>query len=462
MNTKLLLPALAALQLSSAAGCILETDLRPEARPRGRTSDAYTAQTSLDGRARLERQGLTDMRGMAYDPGPAPDADGLYGFHPDNVKFPGETKATRWTIYNDADFASADFSSLWGKGPDGNGRDDLRRYKQELNVNFITLYDWDSGSDDMPQTRDHRPFIAYADSLGIKVTAPVTNWLLRGRLCSADAAARTAGQHAVERMVAEIYPDGKPLPGVGMIKVFNEPENERARCPEWRTITADTIAIIQAKEDALHVADDDRLAIFVPVDFGTPVVNGVPVPGGFPGYLIDDVHASIVAHPKLGAEFWRERMVIAVNPFNDGPFMTKWLDTDLPVFEQAHGIPTDTPVIFTEYGKSSTDLGNSVAAQTDYVAGQMALVKKHPTATFMGAAAFASQRRPWLGAADDNYGLLEFGGDGGGWSFPHGDYLAKVLYLNPNGGGAKWDGVYPVQRQTPRPAYWKVADAFKR
>jgi hypothetical protein len=46
----------------------------------------------------------------------------------------------RYTIYYDSDFYNSDFSHLWS-GVNG-GRDDLRRFQQQLNVNFVHLYDW--------------------------------------------------------------------------------------------------------------------------------------------------------------------------------------------------------------------------------------------------------------------------------------------------------------------------------
>lgn len=107
-------------------------------------------------------------------------------------------------------------------------------------------------------------------------------------------------------------------------------------------------------------------------------------------------------------------------------------------------------------------MGDDLARQASYVEEQFQAVKTHPTAAFMGAVAFVNQVRPWLENPEPGFGLLDNDGDGGGWSFPQTNYRARVTYTNPNGGGAKWDGEYPVQRQTPRPAYAKVAEAYKR
>ena len=460
MNTKslkslALVVATAALAglVPSVTGCSGAEGGGAEPTSTGSVSEALSPEGTPTAMERMKRLGLTDMRGIAYDPGPAADANGKYGFTPsDFVEVPEHTER-KYTIYNDSDFANADFSSLWGKGPDGNGRDDLRRFKEELNVNFVTLYDWNAGSDAIPQMRDHQAFFNYADSLGIKVTASVSDWIRREQLCSSDAARRAEGYRGVERIAAEIYPDGKPLGGAGMIKIFNEPENQSA-CPQWASLVAESIATIQAQENALGVAEADRLPIFVPTTFG--ITNGIP------GGVMSDIHDKIVAHPKLGEGFWKSRMVIAVNPFNEGFFMKTWLETTLPKFETAHGIPTDTPVIFTEYGKSSGELGNDVNKQAAWVDEQFQAMKKHPTPSFLGTVAFVNQVRPWLSGTEVGFGLLEFDGNGGSWSYPSENYLAKVTYKNPNGGGNKWDGAYPVQRQTPRPAYGKVADAYKR
>lgn len=276
-----------ALTVAGIAGCAVETSASDRDGPSATAQGADTAEGPTATK-RLESLGLTDIRGIAYDPGPAADANGQYGYTTKQFVLTPDRTERKYTIYNDSDFANADFASLWGPGPDGNGRDDLRRFKQELNVNLVTLYDWNAGSTEIPVTRDHKAFIDYADSLGIKVTASVSDWIRREQLCKGMTEGGYAG---VNRVAKEIYPNGHPLKGVGMLKVFNEPENQ-SDCPQWASLVADTVATIEATEESLGVPAAERLPIFVPVTFG--------IRNGLPGGAISEIHAQIVAHPKLG------------------------------------------------------------------------------------------------------------------------------------------------------------------
>jgi hypothetical protein len=45
----------------------------------------------------------------------------------------------KYTIY-DLDFYSSDFDRLWSGT--GSGRDVLRRFEEQLSVNFVHLFDW--------------------------------------------------------------------------------------------------------------------------------------------------------------------------------------------------------------------------------------------------------------------------------------------------------------------------------
>lgn len=401
---------------------------------------------------RLEKLGLTDVRGIAYDPGP--DAlNGKWAYKKSgDIITDDKPTPVDYTIYYDSDFASADFSALWGKGPDGRGRDDLRRFKTQLNTNLITLYDWNAGSSDRPVMREHKPFFEYADSLGMKATAAVGSWIFEHQLCRHDRGTYEEGLSGAKRVVEEIYPNGKPIAGLGMIKIFNEPDAKG--CPSFGTITADTIAQVVATEDALGVADADRVPIFAPVTYS--------IYDGLPGGALGDIHAAVIAHPKLGETFWKERMVIAVNPFNHGYEMKQWLTADLPAFQTRKGISKDTPVIFTEYGKTTGELNDDVNEQAKFVDEQFQAMKVHPTPQFVGTVAFLNQVRPWETGTEVGFGLMEFGGDGGGWNLPANDYLQTVEYRTPHEKRWNWKGTFPVLRQTPRPAYYKVAEAYKR
>src|SRR5271170_1716244 len=92
---------------------------------------------------RCKKFGLDDIRGIGYKPGPRGIDGGEgpgkeSGSYFENIKDGVEVK---YSIYYDSDFYNVDFEKLWGKA----GRDDLRRFKEQLNVNFVHLYDWNPG-----------------------------------------------------------------------------------------------------------------------------------------------------------------------------------------------------------------------------------------------------------------------------------------------------------------------------
>jgi hypothetical protein len=95
---------------------------------------------------RAKMFGLDDLRGIAYKPGPLaidgtrnPQKQG--GAYFENIQGALNVK---YTMYYDSDFYNSDFDRLWS-GSNG-GRDDLRRFKEQLNVNFVHLYDWNAGT----------------------------------------------------------------------------------------------------------------------------------------------------------------------------------------------------------------------------------------------------------------------------------------------------------------------------
>ena len=95
---------------------------------------------------RAKSFGVDDLRGIAYKPGPlaidgSQNAQKQDGSYFENQK---DGVDVNYTIYYDSDFYNSDFDQLWS-GKNG-GRDDLRRFKEQLNVNFVHLYDWNPGT----------------------------------------------------------------------------------------------------------------------------------------------------------------------------------------------------------------------------------------------------------------------------------------------------------------------------
>lgn len=410
---------------------------------------------------RAKNFGLDDLRGIAYDPGPLaidgtenPQKDG--GSYFENIK---DGQNVAYTIYYDSDFYNSDFAGLWS-GQNG-GRDDLRRFKEQLNANFVHLYDWNAGTQSGApaggKMRDHIPFLDYANSLGIKVTIPISNYQMQTAYCAGNT--QLAQQNA-QNMFNEIYgPSGTtPHPAAGMLKIFNEPD--ASECANVRLV-ADACQIWKALEDARAVPDANRLPIIFPVTFG--------ISNGLPGGGVLQAWQAIRDNPQLGQGFWTARIIYATNPFNQGDFMKTWIIQTLPAWFAQNGIPVDTPIMFTEYGRSSDESSPpDQQGQAAWVDGQFAAIWPKPVDQFLGACLFVYDTQFWKAPPEPNYTATDFVINAGGtsqWPLPAADFQVDQQYWNPNGNngaGAIWDWNYNVQRLSERPSYWKVAERYQR
>jgi hypothetical protein len=205
------------------------------------------------------------------------------------------------------------------------------------------------------------------------------------------------------------------------------------------------------------VPDEQRLPIIFPVTYG--------IDHGLPGGSVLDVFNKFMDKDfstKLGLEFWRARVIYATNPFNSGADMLKWINKDLPAWEAKNLIPTETPVMFPEYGRSSDDPPTKTEAeQAAWVKGQFeSMFRPTKPANFLGASAFVNEYRFWLAGAEPGYALTDFGKGGGTWNKPAAMYIERVKYKNPNGGGLLWDASYQVSPQKPRLAYCEIGKVF--
>ncbi|KAL0486198.1 hypothetical protein AKO1_001884 [Acrasis kona] len=91
---------------------------------------------------------LDCIKGMCYQPTP-------HDFCPGH------------SAYFDSDYYNDDFEQLWGSS----GRGDLKRMKEELDVNFIHIYNWCT-------LRNHENFLKECAALSIKVPIPISNYTL--------------------------------------------------------------------------------------------------------------------------------------------------------------------------------------------------------------------------------------------------------------------------------------------
>ena len=408
---------------------------------------------------RVKAYGLDDIRGIAYKPGPLalngsqnPTKEG--GSYFEDVK---EGIDVKYTIYYDSDFYNSDFDCLWSAK--GGGRDDLRRFKEQLNVNFVHLYDWNPGTQkgapNGGKMRNHTPFLDYANSLGIKVTIPISNHQLEKAYCAGDMKEARAN---AQNMFNEIYGSAgtSPHPAAGVLKIFNEPD--ASKCKKV-ALVADACEIWMSLENDRQVPDTNRLPIIFPVTFA--ISNGMPGGGMLPGWQ------AIKDNSKLGEAFWRERIIYATNPFNNLADMQLWLTETVPAWFNNNGIPAETPIMFTEYGRSSDEsTPKDEDGQAKWVGEQFEIMKHKPKG-FLGACLFLYNTQFWKDPPEPNFTATDFVIKNGGnsrWPLPKKDFQKKQKYWNPNGRngeGETWDWNYNVQQLRERPSYWKVAEHYK-
>jgi hypothetical protein len=421
---------------------------------------AAAAQADMTAMQRAAQFGLSDIRGIAYIPGPAGPAKPLDPQFAGGSALPyflgslqtynpqGNPLATplavAYTIYYDSDFYSADFRALWGD----RGRDDLGRYKAELNANLVHLYDWNTD----PKYRDHGPFLAYALAKGLHVTIPISNYTYQ--IMCGEIPKDNDWKTKISQVFNAVYGTQSTTPhgAAGVLKIFNEFDVSVCKNASY---VADVALYWKQLEDGRSVPDANRLPIIFPVTWG--IANGLP------GGAVLNAFNAIVNKRGLGLDFWKSRVIYATNPFNPGSQMRTWTTTDLPAWFTSHNIPSDTPVMFTEYGRSSDQsTPPTEAGQATYVKEQFeSMWQPTKPANFLGACAFVNEFRFWLAPPEPNFALSDFGKGGGAWNKPVAMYVQTEQYQNPNAPiGQLWSAKFQVDPQKPRPAYCEVANVF--
>ena len=297
-----------------------------------------------------------------------------------------------------------------------------------------------------PGCRDQA--VAHPGYAGLRVTIPISNYTY-GLMCSSG-----NWQATIRGVFKDVYGNGStPHSAAGMLKIFNEYDVSNCQNAQY---VAQAALYWKQLEDGANVPDAQRLPIIFPVTWS--IQNGIP------GGAVLSAFNAIKNNPGLGLAFWQARVVYATNPFNPGTEVYNWITTALPSWFQQHGIPSNTPVMFTEYGRSSDQsTPPNQAGQAEYVKGQFEAMytngKPKPN-YFLGATAFVNEYRFWLDPPEPNFALTDFNKGGGTWNKPAAMYVHHQRYKNPNGGGALWDAYYQVDLQQPRPAYCEIAKVF--
>lgn len=388
---------------------------------------------------------IANIRGLAYMPAPS-------DYLPTGA--PG--------LYESSDFYNNVFSELWGPVSPASGRQgraDLRRFREQLGINFIHCYDWAAPitqKDQAGQARallEHRGFLQACHELGMAATIPISNYTLD--LLSQGKT--DVSRQNVERIIEEIHGTGAikaPVPGAGMWKIFNEYELNFDRRPEHVVTVMSWIA---EWEHAHGVSNDHRLPVMVCTSFA--MKDGIEGAAA-----LGDVRRVLLQQGRVGpydaASFWNERIVFATNPQNPAPDIRDYLTRRLPAYWRQHDIPAP-PVMFTELGSSIEQAGGE-EQQAHWLGEQIAAATPEGRDDpLLGACVFLNEERPWERGAERSFGLLRFAPDHN-WGRPERNYQVQTKYpaWDPQGWWWRKDATYPVEQQAEKLAYRAVATAW--
>jgi hypothetical protein len=333
---------------------------------------------------------LRPLRGFAYKPSPS-NYDG-----------------TGSGIYYDSDFASADFSQLWGP----TGRDDIGNLAA-AGVNFLHLYDWNQPG----SGRSHTSFLNYCNQRGISVAVPVSVYFV---IQVAQGNPDTVGWF--NNMVREVYPGGTRHPAAVMWSLGNE--FDEGGEGQTADAIAQTAAALVAAEDRAGIPVSERMALTSPVTFG--IRGATSVEGA------DAVLELKQAFTNRGlSDVFTTRFIASVNSFNPGSDIGPWASTRFP---QATG---NIPVCLFEMGK---EIGADVTTEEEqgaFYAAQLSatLPIAQGTGSFLGACVFSTVNEAWKGGTEATFGVYRIatpGALGTGTTLGGQTYPIDSLAQKPN------------------------------
>jgi len=372
---------------------------------------------------------LRPIRGMAYQPAPSDYSPGCGrgDFNPASCK------------YFDTDFANNDFKGLWSSdnpGGTGPGRGDLEIMANELNINFLHLYNWSS-----PPFRNHIDFLNECSQLGLRVALPISNFTLG--CIQSQACGDFDPKQNIKDILTEVITNGVPHEAIAMWLIGNEYDLSTS-------FSVDVVAtaiqfLIEAEQELGVVADANKLPISSPVSFGT-----FGAPPDQPGIkktkeLIDAIRKNPTTAPALVTRF-----VAALNPFNKANFMQTYLEMTFP-----EKFP-NVALWLSEYGFNSIDAGGE-AQQAQIVKEQLELCESlisnptpmtNPNNYFLGCTNFEWSNEDWKGGAEAAFGAVKFDGTQGN----------GVTVGIPTNGPEN----YPIDKIVNKPVFDSIMGAFMK
>lgn len=372
--------------------------------------------------------------------------------------------ANKSYIYFGSDIARKQAGALWGTqsylppaecnlGPDfgSNCRNDLQTMKN-MGINLVRLYDWDSRN-------DHRQFLDYAHELGIKILAPISNWL------------PTHPEHW-NAQVPDFFNEnnfGKKNqtgnmdwhPAIAGVIISNELDRGQAGLYENLPDYENAIGLVA---HFLQVADN--------LKFSKGVLVGVPVtfvPKGAP-YGPNNAHMPgwnqferLLNDPRTAN--YKDRLMLCPNTYNEKDYLFSNAEGTgkgwVPLTYEKFG----APILFTEIGLSRQQGARAQQVVKDQLQGVLKYQIDNPN-QLLGAIHFQFDNKVWKQTADDSDSEGAFG------AFRHGVTLQTILTneknynffpdasaLDPD--GKPNYGALAIDRLEPTTTYEAVVQAYK-
>ena len=355
-------------------------------------------------------------------------------------------------IYFGSDIARSQMGSLWGtqsylaESCGSNCRNDLQTI-QTMGVNLIRLYDWDIRN-------DHSQFLDYCQTLGIKVVVPISNWLPENPQF-------WTAQIPTYLQYGNFGNSGGTdwHPAIAGVIIANEPFLVSDYDPATLYnnaigLVAQFLAGVDTKGYSKSVPVGIPLA-FVPR--GAPFAsNGANMPcwNSFNQFLTD----SRVA-PYL------DRLMLCANTYNDKSYLFENAESTNQGWVQLTYAQFNTPILFTEIGKSRQNSDYTVAYVQDQLQSSMSYQKKNPT-QLLGACHFQFSNKVWEQTPNDSNSEGAFG------AYSHGDVALSIQCssgdftffpgdsaLNPD--GSPNYGILNIDALDPTTTYTAVINAYQ-
>ncbi len=269
----------------------------------------------------------------------------------------------------DSDTTAEAFQALWGS-KNGCGRNDLETMAAQ-GINLVRLYDYNyqRGSDKWETGGNgHIAFLDKAQSLGIKVIIPVSNYNFKNR----DRESRPWDNidNTVTQIVASVKKNGAIHPAVHSFSIGNELDlNQDGET--WATLIPKAVRVAKL----LHkLAPDHYMTV--------PVSNG------------DEKKFYNLLRDQLPADLYANRFYNAVQTFK----LKTGDDLKNNILQAYDNLKLGVPLVITELGTNSLAIG-SVDAKVDAVVGQASAVREYmdanPQSLVKGFAIFEWQNANW-------------------------------------------------------------------